>query len=782
MVIPAAPLVAQSELPGTEPLAPESVDPADMVAGIGQFLSRDISAAREAREQKWKPDVSSLDAFDRWMDARRERLRRILGVVDAREPVTAIELVATTTTSSLVGEGEGYKVHQVRWPVLPGVHAEGLLLEPDAPLASVVALGDADWTPEQLAGLAPGVSEASQFARRLAENRCRVLVPVLMDRADTYSGNPAIRMTNQPHREFVYRAAFQMGRHIIGYEVQKVLAAVDWFEHSGTGRSRLPGGTSSPAAPPSTMPSPGEDNLPTGIIGYGEGGLLAFYAAAIDPRIDAVGVSGYFGPREGLPQEPIYRNVWTLLRDFGDAELLTMIAPRTALIEASRAPKVTGPPAPHDGRAGAAAGRIDTPPIQAIRDEFERAQRLLPVADLIGRFELVEAETGGYSPIGSQQTLFGFLHALGIHEPIREGAVPRTARLLPDAAARTKRQFDELNEFTQRLVRSSPERRLAFWSKADASSLARWQETTKRYRDYYWDEVIGRLPKATIPVHPRSRRILEDPKWQAWEVKLDVYPDVFASGILFVPRDLKPGERRPVVVCQHGLEGTSESTITSDEKKGFGYYQRVSPRLAERGYIVYAPQNPYIGGDTFRMLQRQANPLGLSIFSFIVRQHERTLEWLASLPFVDGGRIGFYGLSYGGKTAMRIPALLPQYALSICSADFNEWIWKMTSLDFKSSYMFVGEWEMYDFDMGNTFNYAELAGLIAPRPFMVERGSRDPVGIDEWVAYEYARVRRLYADLGIPALTEIEFFQGPHQIHGAGSFAFLDRHLRPRGE
>ena len=36
-------------------------------------------------------------------------------------------------------------------------------------------------------------------------------------------------MTNQPHREFIYRMAYEMGRHIIGYEVQKVLAAVDWF-------------------------------------------------------------------------------------------------------------------------------------------------------------------------------------------------------------------------------------------------------------------------------------------------------------------------------------------------------------------------------------------------------------------------------------------------------------------------------------------------------------------------------------------------------------------------
>ena len=74
-------------------------------------------------------------------------------------------------------------------------------------MASVVAIPDADWTPEQLAGLAEGLPAHAQFARRLAENRCRVLVPTLIDRANTFSGNPVIhRMTNQSHREFIYRA------------------------------------------------------------------------------------------------------------------------------------------------------------------------------------------------------------------------------------------------------------------------------------------------------------------------------------------------------------------------------------------------------------------------------------------------------------------------------------------------------------------------------------------------------------------------------------------------
>jgi hypothetical protein len=84
---------------------------------------------------------------------------------------------------------------------------------------------------------------------------------------------------------------------------------------------------------------------------------------------------------------------------------------------------------------------------------------------------------------------------------------------------------------------------------------------------------------------------------------------------------------------------------------------------------------------------------------------------------------------------------------------------------------------MFEFDLGNTFNYAEMAYLIFPRPFMVERGHHDGVAPDWWVAYEYAKVRYHYVNLGQGNNTRIEFFNGPHAINGQGTFDFLHEHL-----
>jgi cephalosporin-C deacetylase-like acetyl esterase len=93
----------------------------------------------------------------------------------------------------------------------------------------------------------------------------------------------------------------------------------------------------------------------------------------------------------------------------------------------------------------------------------------------------------------------------------------------------------------------------------------------------------------------------------------------------------------------------------------------------------------------------------------LVLRHSGALSlfyWLAGLPFVDGKRIGFYGLSYGGETAMRVPPLLPRYALSICSADFNRFAWKTVSMGAPPSYLFYSTYEIFDFNMGNTFSHA----------------------------------------------------------------------------
>ncbi len=250
-------------LPATQPLDWQGDLAERMMDGAHKFVERKIAESVAARSKFWTRDLSSREAYEKSIEPNRSRFRHIIGVEDARLPVT-IERFGDDHNPALVAEFEAFRVYQVRWPVLDGIYGEGLLLEPKSkPAGYVVALADADQTPEQVVGLAPGIPAENQFARRLAESGFEILVPTLIDRTARWSGHPDIRKTDQPHREWIYRQAYHMGRHIIGYEVQKVMAAVDWFSSKPEAKGRI------------------------GVAGYAEGGLIAFYSAAADPRIDA---------------------------------------------------------------------------------------------------------------------------------------------------------------------------------------------------------------------------------------------------------------------------------------------------------------------------------------------------------------------------------------------------------------------------------------------------------------------------------------------------------------
>ena len=715
-----------------------------MVDGIDRFLLREIDQSVARRAAFWQRDGSSPEAYQASLEPNRRRLAHILGVRDQRTVFDGLTLVGTTARPSLVAQSAAFRVFAVSWPVIGTIEGEGLLLVPveGPPRADVIAIPDADQTPEMLCGLAEGIPVASQYARTLAESGCRVLIPTLIDRQLEPRNGRAV-MTS---REYLYRSAFELGRHLIGYEVQKVLAAVDWLAQEQR-----------------------TENPQVADVGWGEGGMLALFSAALDPRIDVTCVSGYFEPRENIWKTPLDRNVFGLLEQFGDAELASMIAPRKLIVEAAQGPRVVLPP----GQGGAPA-ELATPDVAAVRREIERARALVPALGNSSWLQLIVSGegTGPYLELATLHVAVPDSRTVASSGNAVAG--PKFLSDPLDAKARLQRQIAQIDAYNQWLLRESPYVRAEFTKRLDEVKLEAYEGVSAEYREMFRSQTIGAFDQALLPANARTRKVYDMPTWTGYEVVLDVVPDVFAYGILLLPRDLKPGEKRPVVVCQHGLEGRPQDIVTGNHEA----YHDFAAKLAERGFITFAPQNPYIFGDRFRTLQRKANPLRKSLFSVIVPQHQQIVNWLSSLPGVDPQRIAFYGLSYGGKSAMRIPALVPNYCLSICSADFNEWVWKNASTRGNYSYVWTGEYEIFEFDLGSTFNYAEMAALIAPRPFMVERGHFDGVAPDEMVGYEFAKVRHRYAaQLGIGDRCQLEWFVGPHTINGQGTFEFLHRHL-----
>lgn len=777
-------------LPGTTALEFEGDDLSGWVMdGAHEFVERKIAEATTNRARFWNfpemlDDRARLKmtspegeaAWDKAVAPNRERLKELLGLVDERLPAR-LERFGDYLRPAVVLKtrgSSGFTAYQVRWDVLPGFSAEGLLIEPAGKAtANAILVPDADIVPEDVLNAVIGSGLHYQGIRELILRDVRLLIMTPVSRTRIPTEDKRLKRSDQTFREWIYRQAFHMGRHVIGYEVQAAMSAIDWFQKT-------------------------DPKMKIRLIGHGEGGMVAFFTGALDPRVDLTHVSGYFGPTEESWREPIYRNVWGLHREFGVAEIKALYGSRPVGIDYGAFPVLQG----HKGE-------LWIPEHSAMTNEWNRLTE-----------NGVSPYPSMFSSIATRGKEMPILHSLSVlsarGDSARSSLITKSPRgifpsphdfnrptpLAPKNIeseeieltaevrdARHQRIFKGMETHIQNLVRQSehvrderfllkvlPELTNRRWTTLKTHPLQnadQFVEGAKTFRKAFNEEAMGTFDEALSNVQPRSRKIAETDKWIAYDVVLQVYPELIAWGALVLPKDLKPGEKRPVVVCQHGRNGVPLDTINRDKTA----YNDFAAKLAERGFITFAPHNLYRGEDRYRWLDRKANTIKASLFSFIIAQHQQTLNWLGSLPYVDADRIAFYGLSYGGESAVRIPTVLEGYCLSICSGDFNQWTRKVAATDQPFSFMKTIEWEMPYWNLGHTFDYAEMAYLMIPRPFMVERGHHDGVGRDQWVAHEYAKVRWLYAQLGMVDRTEIEYFQGGHSINGEGTFDFLHKHL-----
>ena len=714
-------------LPGTDLLTrPKDWDCAENnTRQITAFLDAKIAESEQHRAKHWNRQFTGRKAYEQSVEKNRERLRFIVGVRDKRKFFDSPEFAGTLVAPALIAETNTHKFYAIRWAVFETFNGEGILAEPKSGnvQSAIIHIPHIGITPEQTAGIDERPDWLPAF-NPAADSR--VIIPALVDRS--------LFQPRLSYREFIYRPAFQNGRHIIGYELQEILALVDWLKKDAS--------------------------LHLTVEGYGDGGLLAMYSAAIDTRIDAAIVGGYFTNRNRVCEEPIDRNIFGLLDQFGDAEIATLIAPRTLQILDISLPEyvVKGSGAVLFSELGSAPGKIVNTDAKTVKQEIEQAKKL------VGPFKLPE-------------NWIVFVEQNSAEKKFPKPSFSFVSEKRPNPTDRMLRIVDGLNRHTQDLLAKAEFTRREFWKPLDGIQDASSREFTEKlewYRDYFAKEQIGQFDDQLVDPKPRTRKKEETEKYTMYEVELDVFGGITVYGLLLIPKGMKDGEKRAVVVCQHGLEGRPAVTLRSDP----GVYSGFAEEICERGYISFAPQGIFTGGDKFRFNQRQLNSLGKTLFSIMVPQHQQLVNWLGTLPFVEKEKIAFYGLSYGGKTAMRVPPLVRGYCLSICSADFNTWNIKNASTIYPFSYVWLPEYEIFEFDLANTFDYSEMARLIAPRPFMVERGYRDNVGWNEFVAFEYAKVFAYYAyRLGIPERTEIHWFGDGHQINGEKTYPFLDRFL-----
>lgn len=733
-------------LPKTQ-LITKDVDWTNIIEGVKRYHLNRLDSLKSLREQYWNRDLSSEYNYSHSVEPNRENFRKILGAVDKREEVMLTKIAQVSETSK-------YKISEIKWNVLKEVFprpalqdwaeldvprqifGEGLLLEPKGiSKGYIIAIPDADQMPEDLVGITNSVDSKSQFARHFAECGYTVVVPVIIDRSNRWS-----RGTNRTSRSWIYSQTHELGRTVAGYEVQKMEALIDWFELQKKNDQKI------------------------GVAGYGEGGLIAFYTSALDTRVDATLVSGYFAPREDIWREPIYRNLWGVLKEFGDAELATLIAPRSLVVEYSAVPFYDEER--NSGKKIDPPGELWTHSFNEVEAEFNRISSF--IGDDLGERSLLKNDTNQTLPFGSEKSVKELLSFMGNNDcMLLSDEMPEDLRKDFDYEARMGRMVEQMVGHTQLLLRDSEYVRAEF--------VEEHKDTDQEeLRDFYKEELIGWTHHEFLPINPRSRQLEDQEKYVCYEVLIDVLPNVEMWGYFLVPKGIKEGEKRPVIVMQHGRGGNPSTALNET-----GSYYGIARRLAEMGFVVFTPFGNWTGETQFRWIDRIAKPAKNTLWSTVGRQHQQLIRWFQTVPFIDIDRIGFYGKSIGGQAASIIASMIPEYSLSINCAYFNEGARKMSSVYFPTSFVFHVDSEMPMWNRGHTIGHAEMANLlIYPRPFMVEHGKKDGIAPSGWVEHEYEKVRRHYEEHGVGEKTDLDHHEGGHIINGVKTIPFLKKYLK----
>ncbi len=283
-------------------------------------------------------------------------------------------------------------------------------------------------------------------------------------------------------------------------------------------------------------------------------------------------------------------------------------------------------------------------------------------------------------------------------------------------------------------------------------------------------EVMGRLPGAEKRV-PLDMKIEAEVDCGSYVRRLISYasePNSRVPAYLLVPKSVLQEGGKPAagVLALH----------PTDDRVGHGVvvglggttYPAYGSELADRGYVVLAPNYPLLGP-----YQPDVKALGWESGTLkAVWDNMRGLDLLDSLPFVIHGKYGVIGHSLGGHnavfTAVHDDRL--QVLVSSCGLDSfvdyyggNEAVWRPEKGWTQTRYMprlagYRGRLAEIPFD------FSELIGALAPRPTLIVA----PLGDENFRAASVDRIadsaRPVFALYGEAGRLRIEHPEGPHDF------------------
>jgi len=227
---------------------------------------------------------------------------------------------------------------------------------------------------------------------------------------------------------------------------------------------------------------------------------------------------------------------------------------------------------------------------------------------------------------------------------------------------------------------------------------------------------------------------------------------------------------------------SSDALITNISQFNYDY----GLQMAKAGFVTMAidwrgfgerddREKPFLwkgdhGRDICNLHFLRASMLGFTVLGMDLHDGKCALDYLCQQDYVDSNRIGVMGLSFGGTMTTWLAALDERVKAAdiICYSDRFA-MFGMRDVNICGSQMTPGLYELCD--------VPDLQGLIAPRPLLIEIGTRDNCFHVENAASCWEELRRIYAAANASQMLDLDKFEGEHRWGGNKSISFFRKHL-----
>ncbi len=314
----------------------------------------------------------------------------------------------------------------------------------------------------------------------------------------------------------------------------------------------------------------------------------------------------------------------------------------------------------------------------------------------------------------------------------------------------------------------------------DVKAAKAWQKKAVKA----FEESLG----PAVPSVPFKVKVLEKVQLDGYtrqKLLINTGPGIQALAWFCVPDGVSAsrGKKLPAVIATPGHGVGAKDLVALDRNgnarpEGQGYQKDYALQAVRLGYPTIAVEPMGFGDrrDTAMIEGKSSESgcqaafnvslmLGYTLARIRVNDIQKSIDYLQGLSFVDADKIALMGISGGGQMTLWTTAVEPRIKAAVVSGYFNS---------FKHSVMAMHHC-VCNFIPGvaQKLDMTDLAALIAPRPLLIEAGTKDDIFPIQATRDALVKIKKIYKTFGVPGNVEDDIFEADHQWSGKKVAAFL---------